>query len=771
MTARQASYCIRSALKSENFIANSLETESLEERILYSASPIAELVIEANADQSTQQGESESQQSPQQVVVIDRSIDDYGSLVQDLDSSGQFSIELLDLERDGVQQISELLDKYGQVDALHIVSNSSAGQVALGNTILDSQTLDVYADQVTAWSASLGVDAGIIFHGSDVAGSEEGRELVNRLSALTSTEVASSFEITCHPSLGGEEDVENAPRLVGTEIFASTNHPSQSIAETGEILVNQNSPTAIGNEEATRVGNDGAGSAVGIADDGSYVVVWTGRSNNTANDVYFQRFDRFGDTLGSAVLVNQTTQSNQDEASVAVNRDGSFIVVWENSSGQNIFMRQFDAQGNPLGNSINPNGDEYIVHSAFTAGRQANQSIAINDAGQFVVSWQGSGPGGANGIFARTFNADGTPNTDIFHVSVDQTIGVQASVSVGIDGAGNSRFVWEDERFNRIASTMFDFDGAKTSGTFVAPIFQGTRTFDAAIDTREDGYSVVVFTIDTVADDGTSIGVIVLNPELQTPFQVVGFPIANQTTVGDQVSPSVTFNDDDTIIVAWEGPNGTTGDLDVFYREFVATEVDPALDLLEATPISDEQQLNITSAGVQQNVSIASLDAGNWVAVWSGNGPGDANGVFARQFGSAVDFDLDADDSSSLTGGDYQTDVVAGASSSFQAIADTDVVIAPSNLTFESVQIELIGFVDGSNEEVSVAGQVFSAGVSGLESTVVGGTSIDINFDGHSILISESNGEVIDTDDIKALIATLGYRNTGDMPARMEPEN
>ena len=49
-----------------------------------------------------------------------------------------------------------------------------------------------------------------------------------------------------------------------------------------------------------------------------------------------------------------------------------------------------------------------------------------------------------------------------------------------------------------------------------------------------------------------------------------------------------------------------------------------------------ETLINQTTFNTQHMASLAMLDPENFVVVWSGNGPGDSDGVFARQFGNGA---------------------------------------------------------------------------------------------------------------------------------------
>ena len=66
-----------------------------------------------------------------------------------------------------------------------------------------------------------------------------------------------------------------------------------------------------------------------------------------------------------------------------MNRTGAFAVVWHNQVGASsqIRGRTFGSKGSPLGPEIAVNGS--------TAGVQKSAAVALDGAGNFVVSWHG----------------------------------------------------------------------------------------------------------------------------------------------------------------------------------------------------------------------------------------------------------------------------------------------------------------------------------------------------------------------------------------------
>ena len=136
----QVAHCIRKATTTEVVVRPGAEFNKLEERILMSASPLAEMAMEAQvADQSSQQPEDQSvvnSQDGMQLIIVDGNVEDSDELLKDFDSLQNVRVFTLDTDRDGVEQIGELLAQFQGLDALHIVSHGSEGKVALGLSLI-----------------------------------------------------------------------------------------------------------------------------------------------------------------------------------------------------------------------------------------------------------------------------------------------------------------------------------------------------------------------------------------------------------------------------------------------------------------------------------------------------------------------------------------------------------------------------------------------------------------------------------------------------------
>ncbi|MCP4390693.1 MAG: DUF4347 domain-containing protein, partial [Gammaproteobacteria bacterium] len=177
--------------------------------------------IDDSPDKSTPQTEqpdelvdSSTTAQPQrtELVLVDTATDNYQQLVDDLlnqaDDSRHLEVVLLDSERNGIDQISETLLAYQDLDAVHLISHGSDGAVNIGNTTLNAETLDHNSIEIGAWSEAFSNQGDLLIYGCNLAASEAGQSFVNTLAQLTGADVAASDDLTGHESLGGDWELE-----------------------------------------------------------------------------------------------------------------------------------------------------------------------------------------------------------------------------------------------------------------------------------------------------------------------------------------------------------------------------------------------------------------------------------------------------------------------------------------------------------------------------------------------------------------------------------
>ena len=129
-----------------------------------------------------------------QILFIDSEVPDSQTLIDNI--SGATDVVVLDEDEDEIVQISEHLENYQQLDAVHIVSLGESGQLTFANTVLDFDTLTQYDNLLRSWRDSLTEEADIVLYGCDVSYGEAGNSFVQQLSQTTNADINASVDKT-----------------------------------------------------------------------------------------------------------------------------------------------------------------------------------------------------------------------------------------------------------------------------------------------------------------------------------------------------------------------------------------------------------------------------------------------------------------------------------------------------------------------------------------------------------------------------------------------
>ncbi|MCW8965022.1 MAG: DUF4347 domain-containing protein, partial [Gammaproteobacteria bacterium] len=160
-----------------------------------------------------------------EIVFIDSRVDDYQLMLDDLmqdSGDGELEVFMLDGDIDGIGQISDFLQQYTDVDAIHVISHGSDQGVQIGDTWLTQDNLSSYSEAIQAWSDSLSIDADLLIYGCNLAASADGVSLIDGLGSLTGADVAASDDLTGHTLLGGDWDLEHRAGDIETDVAFST---------------------------------------------------------------------------------------------------------------------------------------------------------------------------------------------------------------------------------------------------------------------------------------------------------------------------------------------------------------------------------------------------------------------------------------------------------------------------------------------------------------------------------------------------------------------
>jgi hypothetical protein len=399
------------------------------------------------------------------------------------------------------------------------------------------------------------------------------------------------------------------------------------LATFGEFQINNNYTTSFQ-----------SASSVAMDSDGDYIITWNSYTQDGDRyALYARRYGSSGAPLGSEFQVNTFTTNNQAGGSVAMDSDGDFVIAWQSrvQDGYNygIFARRYNSAGDPVGSEfqVNVNGD----------GSQRDPAIAMDNAGGFVIAWNGYRQDDTYGVFARRYDSSGTPAGSEFRVNYDTT-GYQLNPSIAMDDAGDFVVSWANYESNGVIYTSGKIFGLRfdSSGATIGSEFQIdsnnagiSRYPDIAMDNAGD-FVVSWFNVDQDGGGGGSgvfsSGAGIYAQRYSSTGATVGTEFrVNSFTASAQIVPRVAMDSDGDFNITWTSYDQDGDMAGVYAQRYTST----------GATVGTEFRVN-TYTTFSQTYSIIAMDSdGDFIIAWSsgeyygGSGQdGDYYGVYAKRY-------------------------------------------------------------------------------------------------------------------------------------------
>ncbi len=354
---------------------------------------------------------------------------------------------------------------------------------------------------------------------------------------------------------------------------------------------------------------------------GNFFVVWSSfKQDGDKWGIYGQRYGTNGNPIGLELQVNTHTSSNQIRPSIAMNGSGDFVVVWwslnQGGDDYDIYGQRFEATANPL-------GSEFMVNS-HSAGTQRDASIAIDESGNFIVTWASLGQDGDGwGVYGQWYDDAGSPIGPEFQVNTYFT-SHQSAPSVAMNGAGNYVIVWQslgqDGDGSGVYGQRYDATGYTAGPEFRINTYTANYQSDPSVAMDETGNFVVAW--QSFEQDGDSDGI------YGQRYDNTGNPAGTEFRINTyewdiQRTPSIAADGSGNFTVAWQSKGQEGQHFGVFGRQY-----DNA-----GMPLDLEFQVNTYTTDNQWNASIAMDAAGNFVIVWqSFEQDGSGGGIYGQRY-------------------------------------------------------------------------------------------------------------------------------------------
>ena len=284
----------------------------------------------------------ENSNSRKEIVFIDSGVDNYQTIVDAIDSSK--SIYLIDSNENGFEKMQNVLQGQSDVDAVHIIGHASAGQVVLGNSILNADTINSFSNTLQSIGNSLTQDGDLLFYGCNLAQGEQGKLLLQQIGNITQADIAASDDIT---GKGGDWELEHNYGIVETNGIEVVDYNS-SLLQTGiDSLTGfvENTGTNL------RAGTNDAGTAASASNhtDGNKPFVITYERTVTSGSFTFYNNSNTGSgfeennsgvqTAGPTITSNTTTVD-----AATTNMNVYYVYATENSGRNDVRSVTFEGE-------------------------------------------------------------------------------------------------------------------------------------------------------------------------------------------------------------------------------------------------------------------------------------------------------------------------------------------------------------------------------------------------------------------------------------------
>ncbi|UTW59539.1 cadherin-like domain-containing protein [Kordiimonas sp. SCSIO 12603] len=379
------------------------------------------------------------------------------------------------------------------------------------------------------------------------------------------------------------------------------------------------------------------------------------------NEAYVQIYSADGTRSGVRLTLNDTTPNYQSAVQLDALADGGFVAIWttetipsitSDAADQGVFVRVFDANGNPTTPDI-------PVAPAGGLGVLSRNAVINLEDGTFVVLWEQEDTGSGANVHGQRFTVEGEKVGD--ELIINQALpGTQEQISAELNAAGDVVISFQSDTGDGngfdIQSRVLDIDA-------LAPVPEPQPI------------------------ENPNPAPVVTDPGSDTDI--------NTTVAGDQTETSVaTFGSDHPTlagghIIIWQSEgqdiDGSTGIYGQLYDA-------------NGQPVGGELSLAV-AGGAQEHAEVAVLANGDFIVTYYGEDVSGTVGVRAQRFSYDGDTIVQVGDELTIDANavyDHATVVDEGISNppQVEALSDGGYVISWYDASINSVSVSFFGADD-----------------------------------------------------------------------------
>jgi len=359
--------------------------------------------------------------------------------------------------------------------------------------------------------------------------------------------------------------------------------------------------------------------SIAVGEDGNFVICWQDERNADWGDIYAQRYNSSGDTLGANFRVNDDNEtSGQYLPSISMDGDDGFVICWvdKRRGYDDIYAQRYRSSGDTLGRNFRVN--DYVGME-----NQWYPTIAMDANGDFVICWQDHRYNKSS-IYAQRYNSSGDTLGANFLVNDSVAIGSRGAPSVSMDVNGNSVICWTDARNGDadIYAQRYNSSGNTADRNFrVNDDVGGKAQIYPSIAMDTDGDFVICW------QDGRNGDWDIYAQCYSSSGDTLGtnFRVNNDVGKYGQWSPSISMHTNGNFVICWcDYPNGNS---DIYAQRYSSSG-----DTVGANfRVNDD-----VGKGRQGDPSIAVAVDGYFVICWQDERNGDSD-IYAQRFDSSGD--------------------------------------------------------------------------------------------------------------------------------------
>ena len=343
---------------------------------------------EFSQEQQVEISRDQVQSNSRELIIVDGNVENADELISEIlenNPEQTFEIQLLVAHQDGIAQISNILSASSEpYSAIHILSHGSDGNVSLGTSSLNSESLKVNAMEIGIWADSITAEADILLYGCNLADSLEGKAFIDSLSSVTGADVAASDDLTGHQQLGGDWDLEYQTGLIDARALNISNY-----FNTLNAFTIQATSAAVVNGTGG-IGTTGTWTNAGFIDTDLLVDADGDGDFENDQDVFIDVVATVIDITGTASVdfeTVSTTDPLRDDMRARVSGDGTATVRWEifeagttiKPAEGRVGLTISDIDGNGGPNTVEGVSASLSNLSSYTVQSPTNLQVSVNN--------------------------------------------------------------------------------------------------------------------------------------------------------------------------------------------------------------------------------------------------------------------------------------------------------------------------------------------------------------------------------------------------------